>query len=363
MPNQSKGARLQIKPASADRRAVWIIRDGEKRTSTGCGAQDRRGAEQVLRDYLADKHLPDRSQLDPASTPIADVLSLYASDHRGVARPRALGQRLRFLLGFWGTRTLATVNPTTCRRYTELRGEQAARRELEDLRAAIRHHWKLGYCDRETRVVLPPKSLPRERWLTRQEAAQLLRAARRARRPHVARFILAGLYTGTRAGALCAASFRREPGRGFVDVDSGVFYRLPMGEAQTNKRRPTIRIPPRLLAHMRRWRDHSAGSVVEFRGQPVKKVGKAFAHTADEAGVVGVTPHTLRHTAITWAMQNSADIYQAAGFFGVSPEIIARVYGHHHPDHQLGVGVAVTARPGQVRGRFMGTKGAETTKS
>jgi integrase len=51
------------------------------------------------------------------------------------------------------------------------------------------------------------------------------------------------------------------------------------------------------------------------------------------AGLSGVTPHTLRHTAATWLMQNGVPIWEAAGFLGMSAEMLARVYGHHHPDH------------------------------
>ena len=75
-------------------------------------------------------------------------------------------------------------------------------------------------------MVLPPKGRSRERWLTRSEAARLIRHAWRYRevqkgkpigrlaRRHVACFILIALYTGTRAGAICAASFTPEEGRG-----------------------------------------------------------------------------------------------------------------------------------------------------
>lgn len=47
-----------------------------------------------------------------------------------------------------------------------------------------------------------------------------------------------------------------------------------------------------------------------------------------------MTPHTLRHTAITWAMQNGAQKWDVAGYFGVSMETLERTYGHHHPDYQ-----------------------------
>ena len=46
-----------------------------------------------------------------------------------------------------------------------------------------------------------------------------------------------------------------------------------------------------------------------------------------------MTPHTLRHTAATWLMQAGVDLWEAAGFLGMTAETLERVYGHHHPDH------------------------------
>jgi hypothetical protein len=75
---------------------------------------------------------------------------------------------------------------------------------------------------------------------------------RRSRR-HVARFMLVALYTGTRSSAVCGAGIRPAIGRGHVDLESGLFYRRAPGARETKKRQPTIRLPDRLLAHMRRW--------------------------------------------------------------------------------------------------------------
>jgi hypothetical protein len=74
------------------------------------------------------------------------------------------------------------------------------------------------------------------------------------RRPlrHIARFILIGLYTGTRAGAIASASPYAEPGRSYVDLDRGIFYRKAIGKRATKKRQPPAPIPPRLLTHLRR---------------------------------------------------------------------------------------------------------------
>jgi hypothetical protein len=51
-----------------------------------------------------------------------------------------------------------------------------------------------------------------------------------SRRPlrHIARFILIGLYTSTRAGAIASASPYAEPGRSQVDLERGSFYRKPI---------------------------------------------------------------------------------------------------------------------------------------
>ena len=231
------------------------------------------------------------------------------------------------------------------------------RRDLEDLRAAINHHSKEGLHRGLVRVVLPAKGAARTRWLTRKEAADLLRVCWRAReaqiihrgpqkgervftdkRPlrHLARFILVGLYTGTRAAAIVTASTRKGEGRSFVDLENGIFYRLAEGHRETKKRQPPIPIPPRLLAHLRRW--HAKGIVrdylVEWDMQPVRSVKTAFKSAVGRAGLIGqVSPHTLRHTAATWLMQAGVDKWEAAGFLGMTIEMLDRVYGHHHPDH------------------------------
>jgi integrase len=238
-----------------------------------------------------------------------------------------------------------------------------ARREPEDLRAAINHHRKEGLCNAIVEVLLPPRAPSRERWLTRSEAAKMIWAAWRYReaqkghltgrrsRKHIARFMLVALYTGTRSGAICGAAIGPTEGSGYVDLDEGMFYRRASGSIETKKRQPTIRLPDRLLVHLRRWNrlDPARKYVIEFAGKPVDRVTKAFARVAADAKVKDVTPHVLRHTAVTWAMQNSADPYAVADFFGMTLEILQRVYGHHHPDHHKGVGDALTGRTGSAQ--------------
>ena len=88
-----------------------------------------------------------------------------------------------------------------------------------------------------------------------------------------------------------------------------------------------------LLAHLRRWERNGARYVVEVNGQRVGSVKTAWKTALAESGIEHCTRHDLRHTAITWAMQNGIDKWAAAGFFGLTLDMLESVYGHHHPDH------------------------------
>jgi len=212
--------------------------------------------------YAVAKHLKEAQAgvRPPAQIPIADVLGLYGHDVAPThSRPRETAQRIAALIDFFGDKVLSDINGALCRAYADHCGsDAAARRELEELRAAINHHRREGLCSAVVEVVLPEAAPARERWLMRSEAAALLWAAWRYRevqkgkptgrrsRQHIARFILLALYTGTRAGAVCSAALQPTIGRGWIDVERGVFYRRADGERETRKRKPSIPLPPEL---------------------------------------------------------------------------------------------------------------------
>lgn len=384
MSRPSKGTRLYLRAERRDKRgklkerSTWIIRDGDRDVSTGCAPDQIAAAEQKLREYLASKYSPKRKIQDIETIPIADVLAIYASDRPDLSegdgeQAKRFRSRISRLNEWWGAKMLADITGELCRRYAKERGRAGgARRDLEDLRAAIGHHVAEGLHRGIVKVTLPKRGPARSRWLTRQEAAQLLWVCWRAReiqtlhrgplkgqrvetdkRPlrHLARFILIGLYTGTRAGAIAAASPVPAIGRSYVDLDEGIFYRLAQGRRATNKRQPPVRLPSRLLAHLRRW--HSRNIVgrhfVEHRGAPVASVKTAFKRAVKLAKLSladgNVTPHTLRHTAATWLMQNAVNPWEAAGYLGMSVETLLRTYGHHHPDYMKGAVDGITRNP------------------
>jgi len=87
------------------------------------------------------------------------------------------------------------------------------RRELNVLQAAMTYCAKEGYVTAASIVTMPEAPENRDRWLTRDEAARLIWAAYRSERgKHLARFILIGLYTGTRKSAILKLGFMRNTG-------------------------------------------------------------------------------------------------------------------------------------------------------
>jgi integrase len=375
MPRRSKGARLWLRPARRDKAgtithaATWLILDAGKQYPTECADSEVERAERTLAEHIAKKHQPTRKEQDIEKIDVADVLSIFIDDrpdlyieHAGAQRYLARMERIE---DFFGDLKLSEINRNKCNEYVKKRGKKGgARRDLEDLRSAISHHADEGFHRGIVKVKLPKKGPPRDRWLTRKEAATLLWECWRARevqtwsgrdvitdkRPlrHVARFILIGLYSGTRAGAIASASPIPAIGRSYVDLENGVFYRLAQGKEETNKRQPPMPIPPRLLAHMRRWHAKKiiARHFVEWNGEGVKSVKTGFKTAAGLAKLgPGVSPHTLRHTAATWLMQNRTDPWQAAGYLGMSLETLLKVYGHHHPDYLSDALDKITAKP------------------
>jgi hypothetical protein len=237
--------------------AVWIIKDRGHQRSTGCAAHDVEGAERAFAKYLASKHARAARQVrnrDPDEIPVADALTLYLTDKVPKhSRPKETEGRIAALERFFGDKMLSEVTGETCRAYIAQRTtDAAARRELEDLRAAINYHRREGLHDKIVSVVLPDEHPPRERWLTQSEAARLISAAwryrevqkgqptdRRSRR-HIAKFILVALYSGTRASAVCGAALERRVGSGWIDLERGVFYRRPAGQRETKKRQTPV---------------------------------------------------------------------------------------------------------------------------
>lgn len=190
MPRHAKGARLWLRPATRDpsgrivEASRWLIKDSGRQFSTGCGEGDREEAERRLAAHIAAKYAPARREHDLSEIRLADVINIYLADVApGQAKPERAAERAERLLDFFGSMTLDQINGAKCREYSASRIGKGrsnkgkgggAKRDLEDLRAAINHHQAEGLHRGTVRVVLPERGQARQRWLTRDEAAHLL---------------------------------------------------------------------------------------------------------------------------------------------------------------------------------------------
>jgi integrase len=260
---------------------------------------------------------------------------------------------------------VSDINAANCHAYVEFVGaRRSASRDLEILRAALRHANEQRILDGVVKVSLPPKSQPRQRWLTRSEVAKMVWTAWRSTRTangrsghedgwhtrrHLARFILLAVYTGSRKQDVLNASFVQHPDRGYIDLERGVWIRKAQSKAATKKRQTAIPLPRRLLAHLRRWQKAGQSFPVEFKGRPVLDISKAFRELVADCGLgPDVIPHALRHTGVTWGMQAGMDLWDASGYFGMTVQVLTEVYGHHHPDHLRDAADKMGRRPQSI---------------
>jgi integrase len=352
---RAKGPRLDLETRSG-REPLWRIRDGEKAIRLGLPEEQRAEAERRLAEYLTDKHAPSAVVAAPGEISIPEVLAFY---HRSLTRRverkktdavrRSTDTRIihiNNLLTFWADKTVADVRTSVCEAYADHRRAQppgrgmrkgatavadsTIRQELKSLERAL-SVWHGEEPLAALPIVAKPDPTPAKlRYLERAEAAKLIRAARRLGFPHLVRYILIGVYTGTRDDRIRRLRWMRASLDGYIDASRGILYRAGFAEEQTSKRAPPMILPDRLLLHIRRWARAAGSHVVTYRGQPVGDIHKSWASTVKAAGLgPDVTPHTLKHTAISWMLHEGRSIWEVAEDTGTSSKTIEAVYGHH----------------------------------
>jgi integrase len=347
MSRRNQGPKLRWLAKRSRFYITWTEHGRSRERSTGTA--NREQAEGAFAEWM--QHRRRRAgPSDPASILITDVLNEYL-EQRGpkIATPGRIAYAVLALADFFEGNTVADVTPQTCSRYVEGRSRSigTARRELGVLRAAINYAHRNGRITRPVAIELPQRPTPRDRWLTRAEAARLLRATRTPQaRLYLPLFVLLGLYTGRRKEAILALRWPQ------VDLDARTINFEVSGRIRTNKRRGLVRIPPRLYPHLKRARRRRGGElgyVLHINGNRIGDIKKGSAAACQRAGLQDVTPHTMRHTAATWLMQNGTDPWEASGFLSMSIETLHRVYAHHHPDFQRRAAENIGRRPHNVR--------------
>lgn len=73
--------------------------------------------------------------------------------------------------------------------------------------------------------------------------------------------------------------------------------------------------------------------VIEWNGKPVQNIKRGFNRAAERAGLPWATPHTLKHTAISWMAEAGYSIDQISDMTATDGETVKRIYRKFNPNY------------------------------
>lgn len=301
-------------------RGRWCVTfsDGSRRLRISTGTNERGLAEARAREIWQRRNAA-------RSERIADLWPAYVRDRiADGARADRFKAHWTALEPHFASRIGGTVSREDCRAYYQARradgySDSTIKTDLELLRACLRKRYGAA-CPS---IWIPPASAPRDAWLTKEQARTLVDATET---PHIKLFLILGLSTGARAGAILDLTWSR------IDFDHGTIDFRPAGRIQTNKRRTVIPMNAQARAaleeaHRGALTDH----VIEFAGKPIKSVKKAVQRLAEKTGLL-VSPHVLRHTCAVWMAQADVPMQKISQYLGhTSTRVTEATYARYSP--------------------------------
>ena len=349
MPRRNNGAKLEWRK---DRNIYEIIHyqaGRRKRHSTGTPSLEE--AENYFQKWLgihAERKrgydAPKRPDERLISTSIADYIEEKTPDMK-LSTQQAHYYNAQNLMGFWGELSAADINEGTCRLYREHRqsawdkkalkrgravkplSDSTIARELSLLQSSLHHDYKRGRLSRQVFVPKPTPAPPRERWLTKQEAAKLLEAADSMHHSeYLGLFIRIGLYGGARKEVIMGLRWAQ------VDFERETINFNPIGQKQGGtKQHAVVPIFQPLMPHLLEARERGTdlGYVIHRNQEPMQSLKKSFQKACRIAGLQDVMQHTLRHTFGSWLVQAGIDLFIVAKLMGhKDTKMVQRHYGH-----------------------------------
>ena len=157
-------------------------RGRKKEKSTGKGPKELEAAEGELQTFIDERWRPSLGRRHPHQIKVGEVLDYYDVEHAPHTEdPDRISYAIDALEPYWEDKLVSEIRGTTCREYAATRTdagrtEQTARKELAYMCAALNHCVREGHLSQAPGVWMPELGESKERWLTRKEAAQLLRA-------------------------------------------------------------------------------------------------------------------------------------------------------------------------------------------
>ena len=202
----------------------------------------------------------------------------------------------------------------------------------------------------------PPPSPPRERWLDDTEIAAMMTTAQAMRQgqrlSRGERFLWLALDACARRTAIQELLWEQ------VDLEQRIIDFNPAGRAQTRKRRASVPISDRLyVVLLRAHRERTGPHVLD---RPTR-INPEIERIARNAGVPGVHPHVLRHTAATHMARRGVSLWTIAKLLGNTIDQVEKVYSKWQPGFGREAVEMIGGGPGLrlVDGRDSGTSAQE----
>lgn len=314
-------------------RGKWAIvwRDGGRTRRISTGTDDEGEARLDLARFL--------DQIGKAAP--SDIKSLWADyakrvDGRPVKRRmdfewKALGPHFGHLMA--ENVTEEVCDAYTARRRAEGRSDGTIWTELGDLKTVL--NWAEGAAriEKAPHIKRPSKPEPRDRYLTEAEITRLVEACET---PHIRLAVVLMLGTAARVGAILDLTWDR------VNFDEN-YIRLSLGDGKARKGRATVPMNGMVRAALAEAKKAAmTDHVIEWSEKPVTSIKVGFAASVRRAGLVGVSPHVLRHTAAVHMAKNGVPMSMIAQYLGHGDDrITQRVYARFAPDHMAAASEAV----------------------
>ena len=247
------------------------------------------------------------------------------------------------------TPVIEDLTPELQRRFRDWRsaagaGGHTISRDLAALRGALSFARKHHRIDRAPFIADVPMHLrgrPRDRVLSFDEIAAIVDVcAGKPDRDHLVRFIVIELGTAGRPQAVLELTDAN------IDLERNLIDPNQPGRTHARKRRAIVPIP----VAVRPWLTGITGKLITYRvavragrdgehvgsyfERPTNSIKRSWGAACREAGVVGATPKTLRHTMLTWLAMRGVPSEQRRVFAGHSAQgTTARNYEHLSPGH------------------------------
>ena len=297
-----------------------VFYEGNQRRRRSTGASDRAQAEAVFGEWKF--HRARQARGDS----IGAILDAYLDDRQTAIALRRLQTASVHIKAAFGNKLPAHFTKYDARDYKAARGKLVQpgtiRKELSVLKAALNWAEREKWIDRAPHVEMPPTVPPRERYLTHEEAERLIDASL----GHVRLFVLLGLHTAARSQAILELRWAN------VDLEG---KRIDFGVGWKIKKRAVVPINAILLPALETAKQAARSPfVIEWAGDRVRNIYKAFMRAAVKAKVEDAHPHDLRRTAATWMAGEGIDMRKIAKYLGhTNSATTEMVYAKFAPDY------------------------------